>query len=93
MGKLKKFETFSDSVVVETLKVMIIVVVEAGFPCIPVILESEGRGGHLFERGVFIWYYGQREGHISDCRHLFKEVWFMENYHICQLWIERLKYI
>lgn len=66
MGKLKKFETFSDSVVVEALKVMIIVVVEAGFPCIPVILESEGRGGHLFERGVFIWYYGQREGHLSD---------------------------
>lgn len=51
---LKKFETFSDSVVVEALKVMIIVVVEAGFPCIPVILESEGRGEHLFERGVFI---------------------------------------
>lgn len=43
MGKFKKFETFSDSVVVEALKVMIIVVVEAGFPCIPVILESEGR--------------------------------------------------
>ena len=54
MGKLKKFETFSDSVVVEALKVMIIEVVEAGFPCIPVILESEGRGGHLFERGDFI---------------------------------------
>ena len=54
MGKLKKFETFSDSVVVEALKVMIIVVVEAGFPCIPVILESEGRVRHLFERGVFI---------------------------------------
>ena len=52
MGKFKKFETFSDSVVVEALKVMIIV--EASFPCIPVILESEGRGGHLFERGVFI---------------------------------------
>lgn len=54
MGKLKKFETFSDSVVVEALKVMIIVVVEAGFPCIPVILESEGRGGHLFERCFYL---------------------------------------
>lgn len=54
MGKLKKFETFSDSVVVEALKVMIIAVVEAGFPCIPVILESEGRGG-TYLREVFLF--------------------------------------
>lgn len=61
MGKFKKFETFSDSVVVEALKVMIIVAVEAGFPCIPVILESEGRGEHLFERGVclILWSKGR----------------------------------
>lgn len=54
MGKFKKFEIFFDFVVVEVLKVMIIVVVEVGFFCIFVILESEGRGGYLFERGVFI---------------------------------------
>ena len=69
-GMRKKLLSCTNSSVVYTWKVVNKVVVEKGFPCVPIICKSEGgewgggggKGAYL--RGELVWHYDPVSGYL-----------------------------